>query len=498
MTRFSLVLIIACVSIWLGTSFAEEQKDGQQRTRENMPQDSHGHWYSLSLMNTKIGYMLMSTEETEYEGEPVTRNKIDMVMNLKGLGTDITIETTTVEYIGSDLAPRYFRLISNESGSKQVEGRIVDGIAYIQTTLNGETTESEIAVPPGTIAYTGVESLFAQNGLKIGDKRDFHTFSLDLLKPIKIELEVIGEETLTYQSAEKQVSVLRQTMDMMGGITAKQWLDSGGTAYRTEVPLMGFSMVITKTDRETALGNTEPVDVVLKTRILPTGKPPTPAAAQLEAEVKLLAGNIAEAIMSNPRQQLEVQTAQSGKLSIQVPRVDAEACLNLPIQSVESEFLGASAYIQATHPDIQVKAQDILAGERNAWRASEKLCRWVHEAITDKKMSGGFGSSLTVLESLTGDCTEHTVLFIALARAAGIPARICAGIVFVKDAFYYHFWPEVYVGKWVQMDPTLGQVIADATHIQLDGGTVEADNLAGFTAGVFRTINQLEIVVSEE
>ena len=481
-----------------GFPFDQKQKDRKQSTIENMPQDLHTHWYSLTLMNTKIGYMYTSAEKAEYQREPVTRHKTDIVMNFKALGTDVTIEITRVEYTGSDLMPRYFLSTSNESGLKQVEGRIVDGTAYIKTTLSGETTESEVSVPPDTISeYIGVESLFKQKGLKIGDKQNFHIFSFDLLKPVKAELEVIGEETLDYQSEEKQVSVLRQTMDIMGGITAKLWIDADGTTYRTEVPLMGFSMATMKTDRETALGSIEEVDVILKTRILSSGKRPTPKAEHLEAEVKLFTGNITEAVMSNTRQKLEVQTVQSGRLSIQVPSVVAEDCLDLPIQNAEDDFLDASAYIQTSHPDIQVKAKEILGSETNSWRAAESLCRWVYESITDKKISGGFGASLTVLQSLSGDCTEHTVLFIALARAVGIPARICSGIVFSKDAFYYHFWPEVYVGRWVQMDPTLGQIVADANHIQLGGSSMESDNLTEFGEGVFRTINQLEIVITE-
>ena len=180
-----------------------------------------------------------------------------------------------------------------------------------------------------------------------------------------------------------------------------------------------------------------------------------------------------------------------------MPTITAENCPTLPIQDVAGEFLGASAYIQTDAPAIRAKTEEILDGEVNSWRAAEKLCEWVHTAITDKKMSGGFGSSLTALESRSGDCTEHTVLFIALARAAGIPARICSGITYAKDAFYYHFWPEVYVGRWVQMDPTFGQPIADANHIQLVGSTVESDNLMEFAEGVFRTLNQLEIAIVE-
>ena len=473
------------------------KKPQKQNAPENMSQNPQEHWYNLALMNTKIGYMHMSSDKTEYQEEEVDRHKIDMVMNFKALGTDVTLEITRVEYTGSDLMPRHFLSTSNESGLKQVEGRIVDGVAYIKTTLNGETTESEVPVPPDTISeHIGVESLF-QQGLKIGDKRNFHIFSFDLLKPVKTEIEVERQDTLTYQSEEKQVYVLRQTLDMMNGITVKVWLDSDGVNYRTEVPMMGLSMVTTKTDKETALGDTEEVDVVLKTRILPSGKRPTPKAKNFKAELKLPAGNIADVIMSNSQQQLVVTSEKAGRLSIQVPTVAAEDCPNLPIQDAEGEFLGASAYIQTDAPAIRAKTEEILDGEVNSWRAAEKLSEWVHTAITDKKMSGGFGSSLTALESLSGDCTEHTVLFIALARAAGIPARICSGIVFAKDAFYYHFWPEVYVGRWVQMDPTLGQTIADANHIQLGGSTVESDNLMEFAEGVFRTLNQLEIAIVE-
>ena len=489
-------LAVTLLNIGLQAATPADAAEEEQDIFQNMLNHPQEHWYNLTLMNTKIGYMHTSTEKNMYQGEQVARNKTDIVMNFKALGTDIMVEITRVEYIGSDLTPRYFLSTSNESGLKQIEGRIVDGIAHVKTILNGETTTSENPVPSDPISeYTGVASLLTQKQLKIGDKRTFHMFVFDLLKPVKTEIEVLGEEMLTYQSTEKQVYVLKQTMDMMNGITAKLWIDTDGVNYRTEVPLMGLSMVTTKTDKEAALDGIEEVDVVLKTRILPSGEHPTPKAKHLEAEVKLSTGNIADVFVSTLRQKLEVNTPHTGKLSVQVPLIEAEDCLVLPIQNSEVEFLASSAYIQANHPDIQAKAGEIVEGEVNSWRAAEKLCRWVYASINDKKMSGGFASSLTVLQSLSGDCTEHTVLFIALARAAGIPARICSGIVFSKDAFYYHFWPEVYVGKWIQMDPTLDQVIADANHIQLGGGIMESDNLMEFAEGVFHTLNQLEIVV---
>ena len=177
--------------------------------------------------------------------------------------------------------------------------------------------------------------------------------------------------------------------------------------------MMGLSMVTTKTDKEAALGDAEEIDIVLKTRILPSGKHPMQNARNFEADVKLTSGSIADAIMSNSRQKLKINSEQVGRLSIQVPTVAAEDCPDLPIQGAEGKFLGASAYIQTDAPAIRAKTEEILDGEVNSWRAAEKLCQWVHTTITGKKISSGFGSSLTALESLSGDCTEHTVLFIA-------------------------------------------------------------------------------------
>ena len=56
-------------------------------------------------------------------------------------------------------------------------------------------------------------------------------------------------------------------------------------------------------------------------------------------------------------------------------------------------------------------------------------------------------NALEVLQSKKGDCNEHTVLFNAFARAAGIPAKTVVGVVYLRGAFYYHAWSEVWLGS---------------------------------------------------
>lgn len=259
------------------------------------------HWFNITVMDTKVGYAHTSTEKTIYQGEVVDRNTMDIVMSFGALGNGATSATTEVEYTGSDLIPRYFRSTSNEeSGLKQIEGHIINGTAHIKTTLNGRSTESKVPVPPNTISeHTNMKLLFSK-GFKIGHKRSYHILDLDLLKPVKAEIEVEGQDTLTYQSKKKRVYVLRGQMDMMDGVTFKLWVDSDGVEYKIETTLMGIPMVIAKTDKATALGDTEDIDVNPKTPTPPTQKHP---AQNTKTEANQVYDNAIRAVMwiVNPR-----------------------------------------------------------------------------------------------------------------------------------------------------------------------------------------------------
>jgi len=75
-----------------------------------------------------------------------------------------------------------------------------------------------------------------------------------------------------------------------------------------------------------------------------------------------------------------------------------------------------------------------------------------------------------VIKSKRGVCRDYGILFAALARSAGIPSRIAAGLLYTDGAFYYHVWTECYVGEWVPFDATLPTDFVDATHIKLAEG----------------------------
>lgn len=137
----------------------------------------------------------------------------------------------------------------------------------------------------------------------------------------------------------------------------------------------------------------------------------------------------------------------------------------------EPGALESTALIQADDPRILRAAREIARGETDPLAVARALNDWVHDAL-EKDITLSVPSALQVLEAREGDCNEHTVLYVALARALGLPARTAAGLVHVDGRFYYHAWPEVWLdGRWVAVDPTLDQFPADASHLRfLVGG----------------------------
>ena len=152
--------------------------------------------------------------------------------------------------------------------------------------------------------------------------------------------------------------------------------------------------------------------------------------------------------------------------------------------------LRAEPFVESTHPEIVALAQRIARGSRDPRIVAQRINEWVRDSIR-KEITIGIPSALHVYHTRRGDCNEHTQLYVAIARAAGIPARVAAGLAYVDGKFYYHAWPEIMLRGWVAVDPTFGQFPADASHIRLVTGGL------GRQAELLRLVGGLTIDVIE-
>jgi hypothetical protein len=131
--------------------------------------------------------------------------------------------------------------------------------------------------------------------------------------------------------------------------------------------------------------------------------------------------------------------------------------------------LAAEPLLQKGDIRIVQQAIRIVGLERDPRVVAEKLMRWVHDSLK-KEVVFSVPNALEILGTRRGDCNEHTQLYVAFARALGMPARIATGLAYVRGKFYYHAWPEVWLGDWVAVDPTFGQFPADAAHLRFQLG----------------------------
>jgi transglutaminase-like putative cysteine protease len=98
-------------------------------------------------------------------------------------------------------------------------------------------------------------------------------------------------------------------------------------------------------------------------------------------------------------------------------------------------YLGPSPLIESRHPKIRTLAKEIGADAETAWQHVEAIYDWVREKVEYK--NGPLKGAIAALNDGTGDCEELTSLFIAICRAADIPART----VWVPE----HCYPEFYL-----------------------------------------------------
>ena len=90
--------------------------------------------------------------------------------------------------------------------------------------------------------------------------------------------------------------------------------------------------------------------------------------------------------------------------------------------------------IESTDPKIRQLAKEIGVDKEKAWEHVEAIYDWVREKV--KYQNGPLKGAVAALKDGTGDCEELSSLFIAICRAANIPART----VWVPGHCYSEFY----------------------------------------------------------
>jgi hypothetical protein len=357
------------------------------------------------------------------------------------------------------------------------------GPIEVRGTVDGRRLSLEIKTPTGTrrevreleeppALSLNISRRLANGGLIAGAKYQWTVFDPATLRNSKVNVE-IGRRELVRGAGAAPLPAFRVEMEF-AGLKTSSWITDTGEVVREESPL---GLITVRESAESAkamaVSRRMQVDLLQAAAVTPRMKVPIPEPR----DVRLMRIRLGGADLSTLDLDGGAQRLKGDVLELRDPqgltaeRADADA----------ARYLAAEAFLESDAPEIIAEAQKAVIGVAGARARAEKLTRYVN-ALLDKKPTVSLPSAREVLRTKVGDCNEHTALYVAMARALGIPARIAVGLVYIHGAFYYHAWPEVYLsegaraegsGLWLPVDPTLNQFPADATHLRLARGGLD-------------------------
>ena len=443
-------------------------------------------WRGVYYRGEKIGFTVSQVQATDDGFELQEDGRLQF--SLLGATTAAILKTTARVDRAFALQSFDFSLDPG-TGPTSIKGRL-DGLNLsleIGGAAGTRTETRRLEEAPALMLSVGRR--LASEGLQAGTTKEWMVFDPATMKNAPVRIAVSQREVVG-TGAARPIPAFRVEMTF-SGLTTTAWITDTGEIVREESP-MGLITVLEPQQQATALAvsNRMQDDMLQSAAIVPTmGRKQAIVEPRDVVKLKLrltgveLAGDDLQGVGQKVEGEL-IELTDPRQLTAAAHPADLD------------RYLRAEPFIESEAPEIRAEAERMVAGVTGVRERAERLTREVN-SLVEKKPTVSLPSALEVLRTKVGDCNEHTVLFVALARSIGIPSRISVGLVYVHGAFYYHAWPEVYVdegngrGLWLPVDPTLNQFPSDATHLRLARGGLEQQ------AVIVPMIGKVKMFVSE-
>ncbi len=124
------------------------------------------------------------------------------------------------------------------------------------------------------------------------------------------------------------------------------------------------------------------------------------------------------------------------------------------VPSQMQKYLQPTNNCQSNDPKIKSLASSLTKGISSTYNKGTKIFNWVRDNLGYSFYYNTRYGAVGTLNAKTGNCVDTSHLMIALARAAGIPARYVHGYCkFSSGTVYGHVWAQLYInGKWYDAD----------------------------------------------
>lgn len=455
------------------------------------PTPAEDAWYEFNFHGNKVGFLHAIDTKTELDGQPALYASRRSLITVKRQEHVIRMESHTESWCAPDGRPLRFRHKRAEGGAERlVEGHREGDVLVVTMNVGGSITKQRVPLDSGVYLASTLDALH-KGALAPGYAVKGRAFVEEEAVIQPYELKVVSVEG----AGPSATFVLSSSM---GQLTSTERVQ-GGRTLSTRVERLGAEFILTT--REKAVAGVDPTDIFTASRLssqarLPLGE----TLERLVVELSSASGRTPQPLL-DARQRKVSESKGKVRLELVTPAAPS-AKATWPKKTPElSRYLSATPYEPIDDPRLVKASREAVGKAKDPFAVARAINTFVYRHITRKNLGKAFSTALEALTQKEGDCTEHAVLFSALAKIAGLPTRLVTGLVYVggdDGGFGYHEWVEVYLGSagWIAMDPTFGQDLADPTHIKFTEGLSDAEGLreAGVAAAELFGDLQLRVV----
>ena len=434
---------------------------------------SQEYWTGIVFSGNKIGFSHFRLAPAAHAQDSFEITS-EAVFTFRLLMMDKKVVLRSYDLVKNDLSIDRFEYDYDIDGSlMHLSGEVRGGLLFVKTLSGGQGQMQDFpiqdAIYPASIMYLYP----AIHGLDVGRSYEYQVYDGETrtVSTVKQEILAYEESDLFEGKGFKMKTVIKGQ-----GVTS--WVDTEGRPL-LETALGG--VIISGLESESrakrylASSSINKDETLINFSLITTDRQIEKARKVRYLEVALIGIGKDMAIPSDERQQC------SDKNDHLICRISSGSASSPGVSCsdpVMSSYLKSTLAVPASNRRIQLKAEQIVEGVFDRHEQVRALIDWIQKNIEQKPVD--VFTAIDVLDKGKAECQGLTFLYAALARALGIPTRVVNGIVYAEElgGFLYHTWAESCLGdRWISLDPTFGQLAADATHIKFVEGETPDDLL---------------------
>ncbi|MBX3725249.1 MAG: transglutaminase domain-containing protein [Xanthomonadales bacterium] len=409
-------------------------------------------WLRVVLEGRKVGHAHFRTLRTG--GEVHTSQVIELSLGRAGVPVLMRIEERHEETAAGE--PLAFFATSTLSGlTMSVSGRRrADGRFEVRSGRgDGEQgAVREIDWPSGALLAHGAELRLRNLGTRPAASTRIQLFQSLLQEAVAMDHTVIGPTWVDLPEGRLRLTEVRQVLALPDGeMVSRGWLDERLRLRRMTMDMLGQELEMIECDQACATAANQPAEI-LETALLTLPRPLTAGDRSRPMRLALRSERQPRDWPGIDGQRVLAIDAERWALHLRDPAGGD------PVPPPVAADLARTDWLDHDDPDVRALLPSDLDGSPKA--AMERLTGLVGRHIQHKTLAVGYASASDAARLREGDCTEHAVLLAALARAAGIPARVVTGLAYSTEfggpAFVPHAWVAAWTGKsWQAFDAAL-------------------------------------------